>query len=160
MQTLTAAPTPTTVVTTASDGVVHTMTSTVASLSEVTQVSGATAGGEKKSSGVNTGLVVGVVVGVLVLIALLAIALWAGIRHGRKKAEAAALAAGGAPPPVYPDVTPVYPAAATPVYPAVASHNYVDTTGGAVEKDGHGSAAKYEMRGEARELGGNEVLRS
>jgi len=143
---MTAPAVETTVLTTAANGEVSTITSTIPgaiTVSTSTADAASSSGDEKKPA--QTGTIVGISVGVVGGLALLGLAAWWGVRHGRRTAAAAAAAAasasaGGyvAPPP-------------QPVYPATSYTNVKD---GVVEKDGNVYA-----QSDVRELSGGEVRR-
>jgi len=144
---MTAPAVETTVLTTAANGEVSTITSTIPgaiTVSTSTADAVSSSGDEKKPA--QTGTIVGIAVGVVGGLALLGLAAWWGVRHGRRTAAAAAAAAaasasaGGyvAPPP-------------QPVYPATSYTNVKD---GVVEKDGNVYA-----QSDVRELSGGEVRR-
>lgn len=167
-RTITSPPTETTVVSTAANGDVVTVASTIRGAVTVSTGVADTAGspGPPTGGGLPTTAIAGIAVGVVGGLALLALAVWLGIRHGKKVASAGAAAgsaaAGG--PAGSAAVTPAY-APPHPV-PSEQQHKappqqqyqpvaYTDPNDGVAEKDGAG----YHPHSDLGEMDGNSVRR-
>ena len=160
-RTITSPPTETTVITTAANGDVVTVASTIPGAVTVSTgtADAASSPGAPVGSGPPTAVIAGIVAGVVGGLALLGLAVWLGIRHGKKVASADATvpsatatsgSAGGAA--VTPGPVPSEQYYGAPPQP---HYEYTDPDDGAAEKDGAG----YPPRSDLREMDGNGVRR-
>lgn len=148
--TKTVPPVATTLVITAADGQVHTITTTLSGSTVIEAATAAAGSGGKttdgpgsssgdEKSGLGTGAIVGIVVGVVGGLGLLVLAVWIGIRLGRKGAANGGGQMNLAAPQTYQTApAPMYSAAVTPT----------------AEKD-----AGYQVTRQPEELAGRELGR-
>ena len=152
----------TTVVTTAEDGKVHTATTTLPGSTFVEAVTAAAGSGGKatdsagsssgdKKSGLGTGAIVGIIVGVICGLVLLTLAVWVGIRLGKKGAAngSSQMNLATAMPPSNGGMQ-TFQSAPAPMYSTTGMTGMHEP----VEKD-----TAYHVTGHPEELAGRELRR-